>query len=253
MKKPSLRRVAAQSLSILALSFSLAGSNLAVAGDHHDRHSLFRHPTPHFHVVPSGPRALSRIYSLYQARWWQWATSFPVDAHPLLDTADGSAGQTGPVWFLGGVFGSGPVERTLTIPAGKALFFPILNQGYFLTDDTDTEEASREFTNAVLDHVVTSFAEIDGRPVYHLDRFRTESALFNVGPLPENNLFGLDQGTVIPTVDEGIYLLLLPLSPGEHTIHFGGEVFVPEDVLGFEYGFTQDVTYHIIVEPRRRR
>jgi hypothetical protein len=41
--------------------------------------------------------------------------------------------------------------------------------------------------------------------------------------LPEDNLFGVPElgGTMAyPTVDEGIYLMLAPLSAGQHTIHF---------------------------------
>jgi len=58
----------------------------------------------------------------------------PIDHHPLYDTADCSAGQSGPVWFLGGTFTTieqspgvvvGIANRTCTVPADKALFFPI--------------------------------------------------------------------------------------------------------------------------------
>ena len=251
MKMKSLLDITTKSLSLLALSLTLAGSPPAMAGDDHGRGPMLRHARPHFHILPPRPHPLRNLYSAYQAKWWQWATSLPADHNPLLDTADGTAGQAGPVWYLGGVFGTGPANRTLTVPAGKALFFPVINLAYFLTDPTDTEEGSRDLINTIMDHVVSSFVEIDGRPVAHLERFRTESRLFNIGPLPANNILGVDVGAVIPTVDDGIYLLLLPLSPGEHTIRFGGRVFMPEEVLGFEYEFTQDVTYHITVAPRR--
>ena len=249
MKLKSLRHLTAKSLSLLVLAFALAGSPPALAGDDHERGPLLRHTRPHFHILPPHAR---NIYSSYQAKWWQWATSLPADHNPLLDTADGTAGQSGPVWYLGGVFGTGPANRTLTVPAGKALFFPVINLAYFLTDPTDTEEGSRELIGTIMDHIVSSFVEIDGRPVAHHDRFRTQSRLFDIGPLPANNILGVDAGLVIPTVDDGLYLLLLPLSPGEHTIRFGGHVLVPADVPvvgGFE--FSQDVTYHITVAPRR--
>lgn len=56
-------------------------------------------------------------------------------------------------------------------------------------------------------------------PIIH---FRTESPLFVWGPLPEGNIFGAPEGTVSPAVDAGYYLLLKPLSVGEHVIEFGG-------------------------------
>jgi hypothetical protein len=240
MKTKSLRTITAKILSVLALSFTLAASPPASA---HDGNAGNPRILPHHSHY---------IYSLYQARWWQWATSLPADHNPLLGTADGTAGQAGPVWYLGGVFGDGPANRTLTIPAGKALFFPVINVGYFLTDPTDTEEFSRFLIKTIMDHVVTSFVEIDGRPVANLGRYRTQSRLFDVGPLPANNILGVDEGSIIQTVDDGIYLLLLPLTPGEHTIRFGGHVSVPANVPfvgGFE--FSQDTTYHITVAPRR--
>lgn len=248
MNTKTLPHIAAKSLGLLALpfalalSFTLAGSHPAIAGD--DSGSL------RGQAHPPG-----NLYSAYQAKWWQWATSLPADHNPLLDTADGSAGQAGPVWYLGGVFGSAPAERTLTVPAGKSLFFPVINLAYFLTDATDTVEGSRELINLIMDYIVhdETFVEIDGQSVADLERYRTDSPLFDVGPLPENNLLGVDAGTVIPTVDDGIYLLLSPLTPGEHTIRFGGRVFVPAGVLGEDpWENIQDVTYHITVEPRRK-
>jgi hypothetical protein len=239
MNIKSLRTITARTLSILALSLTLAASPPALADDGN----------------AGNPRILphhSNIYSLYQARWWQWATSLPADHNPLFGTTDGTAGQSGPVWYLGGVFGTGPAERTLTVPAGKALFFPVLNLAYFLTDPGDTEEFSRFLINTIMDHVVSSFVEIDGRPVANLGRYRTHSQLFDVGPLPADNILGVDEGSIIQTVDDGLYLLLLPLTPGEHTIRFGGHVLVPADVP-FVGGFEniQDTTYHITVAPRR--
>ena len=239
----------AKSLALIATLFALATSHPATAGDG----PVFRHARPHFRILPPQPRPSQRIYSEYQARWWQWATSLPVDHHPLFDTADGSTGQAGPVWYLGGVYGDGVADRTLTVPHGKALFFPVINLAYFLTEPTDTEADARALINTIMDYIEDPFVEIDGRPVAHLDRFRTESRLFNIGPLPVNNIVGATAGLVIPTVDDGIYLLLLPLSPGEHTIRFGGRVAVPAGVIGPDpYEFSQDATYHITVQPRWR-
>lgn len=202
----------------------------------------------HAHVLPP----ISQIYSRYQAKWWQWAMSLPLDRHPLTDTADCNEGQSGPVWFLGGLFDNGIADRTCTVPAGKALFFPVLNISYFLTDPADTEENARALIGTIMDNIVRMSVEIDGRPVRNLDRFRTQSKLFNVGPLPANAVFELPEGETIATVDDGVYILLQPLAPGEHTIHFSGEVFVPEEVLGFEYTFTQEATYHITAGGRNR-
>ena len=47
--------------------------------------------------------------------------------------------------------------------------------------------------------------------------------------------------TVYPAVADGVYLMLSPLSPGKHTIHFVG-------VVGPDGAYlTQDITYDITV------
>jgi hypothetical protein len=46
-------------------------------------------------------------------------------------------------------------------------------------------------------------------------------------------------GPSCDTADDGYYLMLAPLSPGSHTVHFGGEAPA--------LNFTIDVTYHITV------
>src|SRR5258708_11305394 len=62
-------------------------------------------------------------------RWWQWAASFQYADSPVSDSTGErcGAGQEGPVWFLAGTYGSAPARRTCHIPAGKHLFFPLIN------------------------------------------------------------------------------------------------------------------------------
>src|SRR5712691_4181128 len=79
-------------------------------------------------VLPPDSSPFGASYSQWSERWWQWVFSLPVGHHPLFDTADVSAGQSGQVWFLGGNFTGKPETRNVTIPAGIALFFPVLNR-----------------------------------------------------------------------------------------------------------------------------
>jgi len=97
------------------------------------------------------------------------------------------------------------------------------------------------------------FAELDGRQIQNvMGRFRTPSSLFTFGPLPEDNLvewfgFTAPEGSTSPSVSEGYYVLLAPLSPGMHTLHFGG-------TFGAPFNFTLDVTYTLtsVIEPPSR-
>jgi hypothetical protein len=64
-------------------------------------------------------------FSGLTAQWWQVMLSIPTTVNPLLDTAgaDCMVGQRGPVWFLAGTFGGGPVTRTCSIPEGEMAVF----------------------------------------------------------------------------------------------------------------------------------
>src|SRR6059058_3845619 len=63
-------------------------------------------------------------------RWWQWALGTPASENPLTDTTGQFAAvnqsPSGRIWFLAGNFG-GTTVRTITVPKGAALFFPIVN------------------------------------------------------------------------------------------------------------------------------
>jgi hypothetical protein len=67
--------------------------------------------------------------------------------------------------------------------------------------------------------------------------YRTLSPVFSA-ILPGNNLLGAPSTTVLsPVVADGFYLMIAPLSPGDHTLNFGGAS--PD--------FSVDVTYHLHV------
>ena len=57
-------------------------------------------------------------------------------------------------------------------------------------------------------------------------------------------MLGLPAGETGRSVDVGVYLLLAPLSVGEHTIHFAGTFD--------EFNVSIDTTYHVTVTPRHR-
>ncbi len=79
--------------------------------------------------------------------------------------------------------------------------------------------------------------------MHNLFAFRATSPTFRIrvpsGPNLEG-VFGFPgiSGTVFPVVADGYYLMLAPLSPGPHTLNFGG-------TFGAELGFGVDVTYHL--------
>jgi hypothetical protein len=215
-------------------------------------------------IIPPQAVPFGQTYGEWGAKWWQWALSIPAASNPVADTTGefAAVGQSGPVWFLAGDFG-GAVVRTITVPAGKGLFFPILNQSIFwypandpndpvppldqpYFDGSTTWPTMEAFIRALaagtIDNAVGLACEIDGRSVKNLQAYRCQSPVF-MGEFPEGNLFGYDvavDGTTYgPAVDDGIYLMLAPLSAGKHTIRVMG---------GSGPSFRLEVTYHLTVK-----
>ena len=212
-------------------------------------------------VIDRDSVAYGRTYGDWSAAWWQWAFSIPVAHHPLFDNDLCSVGQSGPVWFLGGKFlgGSATVAtRSCSLPPGKALYFPILN-----SEDSAPEESQgwecgnllplligtiaemRQCAEGAIDGATGLSAEIDGQAIGHLkERFRVQSIVFGY-TLPDDNLLkatgetGIPEGTYFPAVDDGVYVMLSPLPPGHHVLHFHGAVPA--------YSFTLDITYNLAV------
>jgi hypothetical protein len=233
-------------LTLAAISLLAASAAVSVAGN--------RNVSP----VQADPHGAS--YADWSARQWQWVFSLPTDHHPLFDTADISAGQSGHVWFLGGTFtlvGGTPgvtmglADRTGTIPTGTWLFFPLVDAEDSAIEEGGNADESvlRAVAKANADAVDPDslFCEIDGVPLADLGDLRVQSPVYTVGPLPDNNIleyFGVlaPAGVSSPAVSDGYFVMLPPLSAGEHTIHFGGRaVFADESV------FIEDITYHLTV------
>lgn len=220
----------------VALGLLAAGTtNLSAGGNSNPRGN----PNPAIAPINSKPHG--RSYAQWAAAWWQWTFSIPADVNPLLDSTGENAdiGQGGAVWFLAGNLG-GTSVREVTVPAGKALFFPILNQPWvqFPEDPPFTIPELREILRPGMDNAKL-YCEIDGRAVEDLAGYREESSVFTT-TVPEGNLLGMPAGDYEPCVDNGYYLMLSPLSFGSHTIHFTAE--------NADGSFALDVTYHLTVQ-----
>ena len=187
-------------------------------------------------------------YAELTAEWLEWTVAVPASTNPILDLdgANAATGQSGKVWFLTGTLG-GPATRSFAVPAGTALFFPIVNFFWVNTPEygdpdwsPDQEASVRELMAATVDAAQNLTLEIDGRSVARIDNLRVSGAV-GACTLPDDNIFGIPFDPVVhECVADGYWVLLSPLSVGSHTIHFAG---------GFESGFSLDVTYHITVSP----
>jgi hypothetical protein len=220
---------------------------------------------PNPRVLPPNSTAFGKTYGAWSAAWWQYAFAEPTSSNPLLDTTGAGCrvGQSGPVFFLVGTFNGGTATRDeCTVPAGKALFFPLVNAVDVhvscavapgpLCDPNDTPaKIWNDLQNAGFG-ASEVHAAIDGVPVQNLNPANTpyracagpvakcSAASFGL-TLPADNLFVLPAGTYAPAVADGFYLLVAPLTPGPHTINFGGTGTLGGGPL------VEEITYHLFV------
>jgi hypothetical protein len=235
------------SLAVLGLAVQFI-PNVSASSDQNEGNS--------FTIINRDAVTYGKTSGEWAGEWWQWALSVPTGGHPLFDRGDCSVGQSGPVWFLGGSFVSNTAVRNCTIPAGTFLFFPVLNGENSALEESQGDGCSappnphativdvRGCVETYENGVLVS-AEIDGAPVHNIAaRYRMQSPAYSF-TLPTDNVFkattnsthNYPAGTYFPSITDGYYLMLAPLAPGFHTIHFHG-------VAG---SFVLDITYHLNV------
>lgn len=217
--------------------------------------------------MPADAKPFGKTYGEWSAAWWKWALPIPATEHPLFDTADCSAGQSGQVWFLGGKFCATTsqvgcnsptftAERYCSVPRGTALFFPILN-----ADDSYVEEPPGT-TELTLRTNVKSWedpgpafmvkAAVDEWPLQPIRICSSgtfcspeQSPLFTFTLADHDNLFAaigeswVPDGASSAAVSDGYYVLLPPLPVGKHTLTF----------YGMQGSYSADIKYNITIQP----
>ena len=200
-------------------------------------------------IVPPGATYHGKTYGEWSAAFWQFALAQPVEGHLFLDTPefDFSSGQSGDVWFVGAP--DGPLTRTVTLPAGKALFLTLRDVETSSLEAPPffgaTEEEQRASSTWFADHIVDVYCEIDGVPVPNLWDYRAASPQFEfTAPTPW--IWG-EVGGKATAVSDG-YFLMVELPKGRHTIHFGGTYHFDAGELSDEpLDLPHDVTLEITV------
>jgi hypothetical protein len=203
-------------------------------------------------IAPIRTEPAGQTYGRWATEWWQWALGIPAAVNPLTDTTGEHCAQrqVDEVWFLAGSLSSAPIVRVCEVPAGKSLFFPLINTFYgaFLTDQPD--QRTEKFVHAAgsCTEPAEISVEIDGFKVRKPTRFFTgasgsQSPIFNV-QMPPSNLLGVDETAtpelvLSPSAEQGYYLFVRPLPPGAHAIRWIAS--------GCSPGLSEDVTYHLTV------
>ena len=222
----------------------------------------------------ANPKVYGKTYGEWGAAWWQWALSFPVGESPIQDETGEfcDKGQSGPVWFLAGSEGVSGVERACTIPAGKAIFYPIIASTWtdcpFSGDEDLSDEEVRWIMAAFAqggDNACVLTSTLDTFEVFGADEPAAISALQRPAVRSQSPVFtwnvpdegaAVDFGCDVPfppgetgrAIAEGYWVMLPPLSVGEHVLNLRGAAN-----CGTEFFFETEVTYHLTVVPGQGR
>jgi len=197
---------------------------------------------PGVFAVDSKPYGIP--YAEWAGKWQQWLFSVPQPLNPVTDPTgmNCAQGQNGPVWFLAGTTG-GSAERTCTIPAGKAIFYPVISAECTYADTPNVKSEPGLVSCAQVDNTrsINLQATVDGVNIKQLNNYRATSPLFNFTISP-HNAFGVPAG---PThgIADGFWVFLKPLTPGKHELHFSG--LTPGNPTTGTTNFIVDTKYHL--------
>ncbi len=212
-------------------------------------------------IAPPESSAYSKNYSQWAEEWYQWVFSL-WGTEDLFGPGDCvTKHQNQKVFFLTGKLGGAPVTRACTVPIGTPLFFPVLNTLY-IEDPAVYDPAMNPpyvpatwvklLKKALSSGNVALNVQIDGVRIKNLQDYMVITRPKDRIPvnIPGFGISGWEG------VQGGFYLLLHPLSKGQHTIRIVAEqlsdvpIPVPPGVAPASFSaFKVDLTLNLKVIP----
>lgn len=214
-------------------------------------------------VFPPDAVVEGKTLGQWGAAWWEWALALPKVTHPFNGGAC-DQNQTSDAFFLTGNTSGQPETRSCTLPAGKPIFFPLVNTLFQSRFEANCKHDLAFIQDYPLDgynDIVSASGlsvEVDGVSVPDIEDHEAYTGVFwdRQSAVPSEQLFpapsgpvganacGIPVGSLRPTTSTGYWAMLKPLSPGEHTLH------VTATLTHVTYGpFTIDMTYNLTVSP----
>lgn len=228
-------------------------------------------PATAYTILEPDASVAGKSVAEWTAEWWTWAAQAPAAQSPIGDTtgAFANVNNNGPVFFIAGSDGlSGALSRSFEVPAGKPVLLPMINlfdtEPAEIDPPTATLDDRKNAANIVVDgfvHAVDAtslFASIDGNAVANPAHYLVVTDLFSLGPTQAGSWIeslGVPAGAeLFPSKAAGYWLMIEGLSPGPHTLRFGGSsvAFTPGAnccTNGAFPAFSQDTTANITVVP----
>jgi len=201
-------------------------------------------------VAPPNSKPYGKTYNQWTAEWWKYVMGIPASTNPLADAngAHCGDGQSGPVFFLVGTTGGPAVRNDCVVPVGKSILFPIINVISAVPEDGRTADEIRSLATWYESHVDDVRATVDGVDLQNLlSDYRFPSPIFAFDGASPGIFNPSYEGHRDIAFSDGWWVMLKPLTPGPHKIHFYGHQSVPEWGLVFSI----DVTYNLTVGKRR--
>ncbi|MCI0746484.1 MAG: hypothetical protein L0Y58_13870 [Verrucomicrobia subdivision 3 bacterium] len=207
-------------------------------------------------VFPQNAKPYGKTYGEWIQEFHRFLFSIPLDQNPFFGNDPGLAlvGQSGHVSFiLHSPDDPGGGEFNVTIPAGNGLFIPLALAGdgtcpgdpdYQPPPGQTREQLLIEVLDFFMDLVTVLTVEIDGVPVENPFQYRATSGLYTFDADPSYAPIFAPCGTAAGEhVDaaDGYWVMLAPLSKGQHTVHW-------VLTLGPPVNFSGEGIYHITVE-----
>ena len=186
-----------------------SGSNKQIA---EEKKSVARAISQTPGVFPLNSKPYGLAYSDWAGKWWQWAISIPSNINPLTDNTGTHCAerQQGPVWFLPGTSG-GKIDRTCTIPSGKAILLNILT-GECSTKENKNLKTAPELLKCAVNSNKGAYslsASVDGFNIPNIQTYRVQSPSINVVyPPASQSIFPVAEGGPAISAADGLRHLI---------------------------------------------
>jgi hypothetical protein len=186
-------------------------------------------------------------YEDWTIKFWQWLLAFPADKSPMTDLTGELCGEnqnsSNPVFFLA-FLGGGSAVRTCDVPAGKAILVPINVVACFMSELAPAAKTEEELHRCAEEDESSNpglFLSVDGREFRDLNKYRVHSRAFDI-MLPANAVGGAPGAD--RAVSDGYWVILEPLPPGKHSVHFKASLTNPTTGILF---YNDDLRYTLNV------
>lgn len=197
------------------------------------------------HATPFG-----MTYGEWQAAYLQYFFSIPASTNPVNDTtgADCNVSQSSsPVFYLNSTWAGTSVTRTCTVPSKPLLITAawwecssVEQPPSYGANPQDMRTCAAAAANGI--GVNTLKLIVDGKDISkELQSLRVQSPYYDFTMPATDNILGLDGVTSGSSVSDGYLLMLRPLSPGNHVIHFKGAYVSGPGCCG-SFGVTYNLT-----------